>query len=49
MAQKYPEKDKLVIATVTKIMPYGAFLSLKEYEGVEAFMHISEVAPRWMN
>jgi translation initiation factor 2 subunit 1 len=48
MAQKYPERDELVLATVTKIMPYGAFLSLKEYEGVEAFMHISEVAPRWI-
>ncbi|MBD3398177.1 S1 RNA-binding domain-containing protein [Candidatus Micrarchaeota archaeon] len=48
MAQKYPEKDELVLATVTKIMPYGAFLTLKEYEGVEAFMHISEVAPRWI-
>ncbi len=48
MAQKYPARDELVIATITKIMPYGAFLSLKEYEGVEAFMHISEVAPRWI-
>ena len=48
MAAKFPQKDELVIATVTKIMPYGAFLSLKEYEGIEAFMHISEVAPRWI-
>lgn len=48
MAEKFPQKDELVIATVTKIMPYGAFLSLKEYDGLEAFMHISEVAPRWI-
>ncbi len=48
MAANFPPKDALVIATVTKIMPYGAFLSLKEYEGIEAFMHISEVAPRWI-
>ena len=48
MAPKFPQKDELVIGTVTKIMPYGAFLSLKEYEGIEAFMHISEVAPRWI-
>ena len=48
MAPKFPPKDALVIATVTKIMPYGAFLSLKEYKGIEAFMHISEVAPRWI-
>ena len=48
MAGKFPERDSLAIATVTKILPYGAFLSLTEYEGTEAFMHISEVAPRWI-
>jgi translation initiation factor 2 subunit 1 len=42
-----PEEDELVLATIRKIMPYGAFCSLDEY-GVEAFVHISEVAPRWI-
>ena len=45
---KYPEQGELLIATVKKIMPYGAFLTLEEYDGMEAFMHISEVAPRWI-
>lgn len=31
-----------------KILPYGAFCTLTEYENLEAFMHISEVAPRWI-
>ncbi len=48
MGEEMPKRDELVLATVTKILPYGAFLSLKEYEGLEAFMHISEVAPRWI-
>jgi translation initiation factor 2 subunit 1 len=48
MARGMPKRNELVLATVIKIMPYGAFLSLKEYEGLEAFMHISEVAPRWI-
>jgi translation initiation factor 2 subunit 1 len=48
MGEGMPKRDELVLATVTKILPYGAFLSLKEYEGLEAFMHISEVAPRWI-
>jgi translation initiation factor 2 subunit 1 len=47
MAQM-PEADELVLATVKKILPYGAFCTLDEYQGSEAFMHISEVAPRWI-
>lgn len=43
-----PEQDELVLATVKKIMPYGAFCSLDEYGAKEAFVHISEVAPRWI-
>jgi len=43
-----PEQDELVLVTVKKIMPYGAFCSLDEYGGREAFVHISEVAPRWI-
>lgn len=42
-----PEEDELVLATIKKIMPYGAFCILDEY-GIEAFVHISEVAPRWI-
>jgi translation initiation factor 2 subunit 1 len=43
-----PEVDELVFATVRKIMPYGAFCVLDEYGAREAFLHISEVAPRWI-
>ena len=46
--REMPEADEFVIATVRKIMPYGAFCSLDEYEGREAFVHISEVASRWV-
>ena len=45
---KMPEKDELIIATVRKIFPYGAFCSLDEYEDREAFIHVSEVASRWV-
>ncbi len=45
---KLPRTDEILIATVKKIMPYGVFLSLPEYGGIEAFMHVSEVAPRWI-
>ncbi len=45
---KLPDKDELVIAVIKKILPYGAFCSLPEYENLEAFLHVSEVAPRWI-
>jgi len=43
-----PEQDELVLATIKKIMPYGAFCTLDEYAERESFLHISEVAPRWI-
>ena len=44
----YPEPRELIIATVKKVVPYGAFCSLDEYNDIEAFIHVSEIAPRWI-
>jgi translation initiation factor 2 subunit 1 len=38
----------LVVCTVTKIFPQGAFVSLDEYGGKEGMVHISEVASGWI-
>lgn len=43
-----PEENELVLATIKKIMPYGAFCVLTEYNNLEAFLHVSEVASRWI-
>jgi translation initiation factor 2 subunit 1 len=43
-----PDEGELVIAVIKKIMPYGAFCVLGEYNNLEAFLHVSEVAPRWI-
>ncbi|MEM3399571.1 MAG: S1 RNA-binding domain-containing protein [Candidatus Micrarchaeia archaeon] len=43
-----PEVGEFVIATIKRIFPYGAVCTLDEYNGMEAFLHISEVAPRWI-
>ncbi|MEM2974317.1 MAG: translation initiation factor IF-2 subunit alpha [Candidatus Micrarchaeia archaeon] len=48
MKKQGPEIDELVIARIKKIMPYGAFCELEEYGNKEAFIHISEVASRWV-
>lgn len=45
---EFPEKDELVIVIIRKILPYGAFCILPEYNNIEAFLHVSEVAPRWI-
>lgn len=45
---KIPEENELVVAIVKKIMPYGAICTLIEYDNQEAFLPISEVAPRWI-
>ncbi|MGQ4916000.1 MAG: translation initiation factor IF-2 subunit alpha [Candidatus Asgardarchaeia archaeon] len=45
---EYPEEGELVIATVTKIKPYGAFVALDEYKGKEGMIHISEVSTKWV-
>lgn len=44
----YPELDEFVVATVRKIMPFGAICGLDEYRGLEAFIHISEVSTGWV-
>jgi len=44
----YPELEEFVLATVRKIMPFGAVCSLEEYGGTEAFIHISEVSSGWI-
>jgi len=43
-----PEEGEFVIATIVRIMPYGAYASLDEYDGAEGLLHISEISSRWV-
>ncbi len=43
-----PEEGELIIGTVTSIRNFGAFVTLDEYGGREAFIHLSEVATGWV-
>lgn len=47
-AADYPEVGELVIATVKKLLPYGAFLSMEEYSGRDGFLHVSQVSSGWV-
>jgi len=43
-----PEVGELVVGTVTRIVPYGAYVTLDEYNNVEGLLHISEVSSSWV-
>lgn len=46
--QELPEQGEIVLATITKIMDHGAYVSLDEFDGIQGFLHISEIAPGWI-
>ena len=48
MRKEWPDEGDLVVATVHKVLNYGAFAKLEEYPGKEAFIHISEVSSGWV-
>jgi translation initiation factor 2 subunit 1 len=43
-----PQIGELVIATISKIMPYGAYCRLPEYENLEVFLPIKEISSGWI-
>jgi translation initiation factor 2 subunit 1 len=45
---EYPEVGDLVVATVTRVVDYGAYVKLDEYDGVEGLIHISEIASTYV-
>jgi len=46
--REWPEKDELVIVTITALNPNSAFAKLDEYEGRQGMIHVSEVATTWV-
>lgn len=47
-SQELPEIGEIVVATITKLTDHGAYVSLDEYNGLQGFLHISEIAPGWV-
>ena len=46
--QELPEAGEIVLATITKVTDHGAYVTLDEYNNVQGFLHISEIAPGWV-
>ncbi len=44
----YPEVGDLVVASVQRVVDYGAYVKLDEYENVEGLIHISEIASTYV-
>ncbi len=45
---EFPEPGEIVLATVTKIIAQGAYVTLDEYNGMQGFLHTQEIAPGWI-
>jgi translation initiation factor 2 subunit 1 len=45
---EFPAEGDFVVATVSSIRNFGAFVTLDEYNNREAFIHLSEVATGWV-
>lgn len=48
MEKEFPSIGETVIVKVTKVLPYGAMAELLEYENLNGFVHVSQVASRWI-
>lgn len=46
--QEMPEQGEIVLATVSRVMDHGAYVTLDEYDDMQGFLHISEIAPGWI-
>lgn len=43
-----PDVGELVVGTIVKVFDYGAYVTLDEYGGLEAYLPWSEVSSRWI-
>jgi translation initiation factor 2 subunit 1 len=43
-----PERGDIVLCTVREITPHGIYVDLDEYNGMNGFLHISEISTGWV-
>jgi translation initiation factor 2 subunit 1 len=45
---EYPDRNEIVIVEITKVLDYGVFAELLEYNNAKGFVHISNVSNTWV-
>ncbi|NDB91075.1 MAG: S1 RNA-binding domain-containing protein, partial [Thaumarchaeota archaeon] len=48
VTEEFPEIGEIVLATIAKLMDHGAYVTLDEYDNIQGFLHVSEIAPGWV-
>jgi len=43
-----PEEGEIVVATIAKLGDHGAYATLDEYNNIQGFLHVSEIAHGWV-
>jgi translation initiation factor 2 subunit 1 len=46
--ENLPLVGEFVVVTINRIVPYGAYATLDEYDDAEGLLHISEISSRWV-
>jgi len=46
--EDFPSVGEVVVVKVTKVLNYGAFAELPEYDNMKGFVHISQVSSGWI-
>jgi translation initiation factor 2 subunit 1 len=47
-SSELPERGDIVLCTVREITPHGIYVDLDEYNGMNGFLHISEISTGWV-
>ena len=47
-SDQLPERGDIVLCTVREISPHGIYVDLDEYDGMNGFLHISEISTGWV-
>ena len=46
--KQLPESGEIVVCTVREITSHGIYVSLDQYEGINGFLHVSEISTGWV-
>ena len=45
---EFPQVGETVVIKIIKVLDYGAFAELPEYDNLKGFIHISQIATGWI-